>query len=72
LASSLSTDKLADAQQVTLILRLVLNGGGSLLHGEMIHLQHNIRSQFMDWAELMQVLQKMMPGLSDQDGSDPP
>jgi hypothetical protein len=72
LASSFSTEKLADAQQVTLILRLVLNGGGSLLHGEMIHLQNNIRSQFRDWAELIQVLQKTMPGLSDQDGSDPP
>lgn len=70
MASSFSTDKLADAQQVTLILRLVLNGGGSLIHGEMIHLQNNIRSQFRDWAELMQALQKSMPDLSDQDASD--
>jgi hypothetical protein len=72
LASSHPTDKLADAQQVTLILRLVLNGGGSLLHGEMIHLQNNIRSQFRDWAEFMQVLQKSMPDLSSQDGPDRP
>ena len=70
LASSFSTDRLADAQQVTLILRLVLNSGGYLLHGEMINLQHNLRSQFKDWAELLQVLQKGMPDLPNQNVSD--
>jgi hypothetical protein len=70
LASSHPTDKLADAKQVTLILRLVLNGGGTLLHGEMIHLQNNVRSQFRDWAELLQTLQESMPDLSDQDSPE--
>lgn len=72
MASSFSTDRLADAQQVTVILRLVLDGGGYLLHGEMINLQNNIRSQFKDWAELMQALQKGMPDLSNKNVSDNP
>ena len=72
LASSSSTDRLADTQQVTLILRLALNSRGYLLHGEMLNLQNNIRSQFKDWAELMQSLQKAMPDLSNKSVSDLP
>ena len=72
MASSVSTDRLGDAQHVTLILRLVLRGGGYLLHGEMINLQNNIKTQFKDWAELMQALQKGMPDLSNKNMSDQP
>jgi hypothetical protein len=70
LASTSSTDRLADAQQITFILRLVLNSGGYLLHGQMINLRNNSKSQFKDWSELIQLLQKAIPDLSQKNVSD--
>lgn len=47
---------LADKHQVSLILRLTLDGDGSFVHGELVDLQGKRIGRFIDWQELTRML----------------
>ena len=48
---------LADKRQITLVLRLTVDGRGQLVHGEVVGLRGEVLGRFATWARLLVVLQ---------------
>jgi hypothetical protein len=61
-------EPLADAQPLTLILRLVIASGGRLVHGEIVDVEGVVHIRFAHWQELVpsleQVIARMRPETS--------
>ncbi len=55
-------NNVADAHNVTVILRLVLNGRGELTHGEIVDMEGKPWGQFMRWAGLTRSLRAWLDG----------
>lgn len=45
-------ERLADKRNVTLILRLVLDRDGKLMHGELVDVGGKVQTRFIRWREL--------------------
>jgi hypothetical protein len=50
-------NQLADKRQVVLILRLVLNKQGQLLHGEIVDVADKVIGRFANWTHLNYLMQ---------------
>jgi hypothetical protein len=50
-------NQLADKRQVVLILRLVLNKQGQLLHGEIVDVAYKVIGRFANWTHLNYLMQ---------------
>jgi hypothetical protein len=55
-----SGDELAHRGLVTVIVRLVLDRDGELLHGEIVDSSYVVRGRFSNWADLTLVLQRWL------------
>ena len=64
-----SIERLTDAHQVTVILRLVLNRRGQLTHGEIVDVEGTTRIHFKGWRALTRALREW---LAHQPGPPPP
>jgi hypothetical protein len=49
-------DDLAQRHHSVVVLRLVLDGGGRLSHGEVVDTSGRVRGRFGDWEALIRVL----------------
>jgi hypothetical protein len=52
-----TSDRLADKQPVTVIVRLLIDASGQLVHGEVADLAGRVRGRFRRWDRLAQAVQ---------------
>jgi hypothetical protein len=69
LTTSSDLDRLSDKRTLAVIVRLVIDGDGQLLHGDLINEAGRRNGHFTAWAELLVVLQSYIEELR---ASDPP
>ena len=51
-----SGEQLADLRNVTVLLRLVVDPTGKLVHGELVNLDGESRGRFLSWDRLLELL----------------
>ncbi len=49
-------DKLAETRNVAVVLRLVVDRRGRLVHGEVVDAEGKLRGRFMGWQAMVRVL----------------
>jgi hypothetical protein len=59
-SSGQSGERLADKQNVSVILRLVIDEHGALVHGELVALDGTSRGRFADWPALVRLLNRLL------------
>lgn len=64
-------DNLANTQNITLVLRLVLDRQGCFQHGQLIDIDAQLVGQFLDRAGLVQVLMAWLDAQHCPDTTDP-
>lgn len=53
-------DRLAEHHHAVVVLRVVLDGGGRLSHGEVVDASGRIRGRFSDWEAMIRVLRSWL------------
>ncbi len=54
-------ERLGDKQQITLVLRLVVDAAGTLMYGEIGDLNGMTRGRFADWDKLAGSVRAVLP-----------
>lgn len=53
-------DALSSRRQVVCVLRLVVNDGGGLSHGEVVDVAGRVHGRFGDWDALVQIIRNWL------------
>ncbi len=61
------TERLSDKRQVTLIMRLVLDRHGLLMHGEMADVQGTVFSRFVGWRGMVRALRAWLASQGEKE-----
>ena len=69
--SSSAGDRLAERRNVTAILRLLVDGHGRLVYGELVDEQARSWGRFRGWQELTRMLQDWLGRLEREDPPSP-
>jgi hypothetical protein len=54
------SDMLSGKQEVTVILRLLMDEQGKLVHGNLVDVDGQSRGRFSDWGDLVSLLQQWL------------
>jgi hypothetical protein len=58
LQPTIGDDELQGSRQLVVVVRLVLDAGWRLVHGELVDVDQRSRGRFAGWAELTPVLKR--------------
>jgi hypothetical protein len=72
LSTTVIGDTLAERRHVTVILRLVLDRGGRLIHGEVVDVEAGPWARFAGWRGLTRTLHAWLASQEQPEPGDPP
>jgi hypothetical protein len=78
LPPTIRDEELQGSRQLVLVVRLVLDGGWRLLHGELVDVDQQSRGRFAGWTEVTPAIRRYVdeeqrktdPTNADQQGAD--
>lgn len=70
LSAQFAEGRLTDFYSTTIILRLVLNERGGLVHGELLNMNAELFGRFIGWREMMRLLRSWLVSQKLQDRFD--
>ncbi len=65
-------DNVSDASNLTLILRLVINRRGELMHGEIVDVDLRSLGRFAAWTQMVRILRTWLESQSTDESADRP
>jgi hypothetical protein len=70
LSTQPQSDQLSNKAYITVILRVLIDKQGRLVHGEVIDQQGHLRSRFSSWQWLGTAVRSALQALVDETGAD--